>query len=287
MIRRNFDLASIARVYGKYASAISVLTESQYFQGSPANLGIVKQYTDRPLLCKDFIIDPYQVYQARYFGADAVLLILAILEDQQWKELAAIAESLGMAVLTEVSNLAEQTRAIQLGAQIVGINNRNLRDMSVDLKNTIDLAADLPAETLVISESGYASHRQVRWMAKHANAFLIGSSLMGCHDLAAAVKSMVFGHCKVCGLTSALDARHAADLGATYGGVILAEGSPRWVAPAEVSRVFEGTDLKRVGVFQDQPIEFILQVAKDSQLDVIQLHGDESTGFASGLLSRQ
>jgi len=287
LIRSDFDLASIAKLYGRYASAISVLTESEYFQGAPANLGIVKQHADRPLLCKDFIVDPYQVYQARYFGADAILLILAILEDQEWLVLSEIAASLGMAVLTEVSNLSEQARAIKLGAAIVGINNRNLRDMSVNLQTTIDLAEGLPAETLVVSESGYATHRQVRRMAKTADAFLIGSSLMARNDLEAAVKSMVFGHCKVCGLTSREDAKHAAEVGATYGGVILAEGSPRWVSPSDVNRVFEGLDLKRVGVFQDQSIDFILNVAKESRLDVIQLHGDESTEFTSGLLSRR
>lgn len=287
LIRADFDLASIANLYGRYASAISVLTESEYFQGSPANLGIVKQHTDRPLLCKDFIVDPYQVYQARYFGADAILLILAILKDHEWRELSQIAKKLGMAVLTEVSNAIEQARAIQLGAEIVGINNRNLRDMSVNLQTTIELAAGLPAETLVVSESGYATHRQVRRMAKYANAFLIGSSLMARNDLAAAVKSMVFGHCKVCGLTSSTDARNAAGLGATYGGVILAEGSPRWVSPSDVNGVFEDVDLKRVGVFQDQPVEFILNVAKDCRLDVIQLHGEETMEFASGLLSRR
>ena len=286
LIRTDFDLVSISKTYGEFASAISVLTESNYFQGSSANLGIVRQNAAQPLLCKDFIVEPYQVFQARYFGADAVLLILAILEDTQWKELSQLATTLGMSVLTEVSNREEQRRAIQLGAKIVGINNRDLRDMSVNLDTTSALAVDLPDETLVISESGYATHAQTRRMAAHADAFLIGSSLMAESDLAAAVKGMIFGKCKVCGLTARDDAMVAAQAGATYGGVVLAEGSPRCVPRQDINAIFDGVPLLRVGVFQDQSSDFIIEVANESRLDVVQLHGDESPAFVFELLGR-
>ncbi|MDG2014910.1 MAG: bifunctional indole-3-glycerol-phosphate synthase TrpC/phosphoribosylanthranilate isomerase TrpF [Pirellulaceae bacterium] len=286
LIRTDFDLVSIARTYGEFASAISVLTETNYFQGSSANLGIVKQNATQPLLCKDFLVEPYQVFQARYFGADAVLLILAILSDAQWSELSQLASTLGMDVLTEVSNREEQQRAIRLGARIVGINNRDLRDMSVNLDTTSVLAAELPSDTLVVSESGYANNAQARRMAAHADAFLIGSSLMAESDLTAAVKGMIFGKCKVCGLTARDDAMVAARAGATYGGVVLAEGSPRCIPRQDINAIFDGVPLLRVGVFQDQSSDFIIEVANESRLDVVQLHGDESPAFVFELLGR-
>lgn len=134
MIRDDFDPARIAAIYKHYASAISVLTDEKYFQGSFDFLPIVSQIAPQPILCKDFIIDPYQIYLARYYQADACLLMLSVLDDEQYRQLAAVAHSLEMGVLTEVSNEEELERAIALGAKVVGINNRDLRDLSIDLQ---------------------------------------------------------------------------------------------------------------------------------------------------------
>lgn len=285
VIRPDFDLVSIAGTYGKFASAISVLTEADHFHGSLANLGIVRSNAPQPLLAKDFFVEPYQVYQARHFGADAILLILAILDDRQWNELFQLAQSLEMDVITEVSNREEQQRAISLQAPIVGINNRNLRDMSIDLNTTTELSAELPEDTLVISESGFYTHRQVRSMAAYANGFLIGSSLMRQQNLAAAVKRVIYGECKVCGLTRNEDAIAVDDAGAVYGGVIFADSSPRRVTPDRVEGIFEGTDLIRVGVFQDHTPEQIADTVSRCRLDVIQLHGDEQPPLIRQLTS--
>lgn len=285
LIRDDFDLVSIASVYGRYASAISVLTESEYFQGSLANLGIVRQHARQPLLCKDFFVDPYQVWQARHFGADAILLILAILDDRQWIELSGLAQSLGMQVLTEVSNEREAERAVALQAGIVGINNRNLHDMSIDLNTTRRLAAGLPETVTVVSESGYLHHRQLRSMADCSDAFLIGSSLMADPNLSLAVKAAIFGECKVCGLTRAQDAISVDAAGAVYGGVIFAESSPRCVTPQQANQLFQGTQLKRVGVFQDAAASQIREIATACQLDVVQLHGNEAPSLVQQLLN--
>ena len=283
LLRADFDLPAIASEYAMFASAISVLTEPEYFQGSLENLGIVRKHAPQPLICKDFLIDPYQVYQARHFGADAVLLILAILTDQQWREMYELAKSLNMDAITEVSNESEMIRARELEAPIVGINNRNLRDMSIDLNTTRELANQLPEDVLVISESGFYTNQQVRSMSDCSDGFLIGSSLMGHPNLAHAVKQIIFGDCKVCGLTRNEDALAADQAGAVYGGVIFAEASPRRVSVEQANAVWADTNLIRVGVFQNHDADEIVGIVRSCGLDVIQLHGDEDLGVIEQL----
>lgn len=286
LIRKDFDPAAIAGVYSRFASAISVLTETEYFQGSLAYLKTVRDQVNQPVLCKDFFVEPYQIYQARYFGADIVLLILAILDDEQWRELFQLAQSLDMDVITEVSNVAECDRAIELGAPVVGINNRNLRDMSINLDTTRQLAAKLPPDVLVISESGYYTHHQTQQMADCSDAFLIGSSLMSEGNLDAAVKRIIFGTNKVCGLTRNEDAIAADNAGAVYGGVIFAESSKRKVSLSSVEKIFANTQLLRVGVFQNHSVDEVIELASQCQLAVVQLHGNEDAEFVMTLNSK-
>lgn len=234
MIRDDFDPARIASIYQHYASAISVLTDEKYFQGSFDFLPIVSQSAPQPILCKDFIIDPYQIYLARYYQADACLLMLSVLDDEQYRQLSAIAHSLKMGVLTEVSNDEERERAIALGAKVVGINNRDLRDLSIDLNRTRQLAPKLGHGVTVISESGINTYGQVRELSHFANGFLIGSALMAHDDLNAAVRRVLLGENKVCGLTRAQDAKAAYDAGAVYGGLIFAP--PRLVSSISTRR---------------------------------------------------
>lgn len=283
LIRPEYDPAAIAAAYDPWASAISVLTEPDSFQGSLEDLRTVRQTTRHPVLCKDFVVDPWQVWAARSFGADAILLILAILDDDLYRQLAGLAESLGLDVLTEVSNPEELSRAIQLAAPVVGINNRNLRDMSIDHNRTRELADRLPGDVIVISESGWFENGEIRQMSDVADGFLIGSSLMACPDPGLAARRVVLGNHKVCGLTRPQDARVADESGAVYGGVILAASSPRRVTPDQARQVFGQTRLNRVGVFQNQsPVE-ILEVVAHVGLDVIQLHGEETPGEVAEL----
>ncbi|CFQ55131.1 bifunctional indole-3-glycerol-phosphate synthase TrpC/phosphoribosylanthranilate isomerase TrpF [Yersinia aleksiciae] len=283
VIRDNFNPAEIAAVYKNYASAISVLTDEKYFQGSFDFLPQVSAVVTQPVLCKDFIIDAYQIQLARFYQADAILLMLSVLDDECYRQLAAVAHSLNMGVLTEASNAEELERAIALGAKVVGINNRDLRDLSIDLNRTRELAPRLPAGVTVISESGINYYRQVRELSDVANGFLIGSALMSEPNLNAAVRRVLLGENKVCGLTRAQDAAAAYNAGAVYGGLIFVGSSPRNVDMAQARTVISGAPLKYVGVFRDANIESIQQTAERLSLAAVQLHGQEDQTYIDQL----
>ncbi|SJZ51132.1 bifunctional indole-3-glycerol-phosphate synthase TrpC/phosphoribosylanthranilate isomerase TrpF [Photobacterium toruni] len=283
LIREDFNLDDIAAVYNQYASAISVLTDEKYFQGNIAFLPKVRSQVTQPILCKDFIIDSYQVYLARHYQADAILLMLSVLDDEQYQTLAAVAESLQLGILTEVSNDVELTRAIKLNAKVVGINNRNLRDLSIDLNRTKQLAPDLPKDTIIISESGIYTHQQVRELSPYANGFLIGSSLMAADNLDLAVRKVLFGEHKVCGLTSNEDAHHAYQQGATYGGLIFVPSSPRAINLDQALSITESVPLDFVGVFQNSPLTDVINTAATLALTAVQLHGNESPQYIAQL----
>ncbi|EKK3999800.1 bifunctional indole-3-glycerol-phosphate synthase TrpC/phosphoribosylanthranilate isomerase TrpF [Cronobacter sakazakii] len=283
VIRSDFDPARIAGVYTHHASAISVLTDEKYFQGSFDFLPIVSAVAHQPVLCKDFIIDPYQIYLARFYQADACLLMLSVLDDEQYRQLAAVAHSLGMGVLTEVSNEEELERALRLEAKVVGINNRDLRDLSIDLNRTRELAPRLGHGVTVISESGIHTYGQVRELSRFANGFLIGSALMEHDDLESAVRQVLLGENKVCGLTRPQDAQSAWQAGALYGGLIFVGSSPRAVSDEQARAVIDAAPLRYVGVFRDAPVEDVVAKANAFSLAAVQLHGDEDQTYISAL----
>lgn len=283
VIRENFNPADIAAVYKNYASAISVLTDEKYFQGSFDFLPLVSAAVTQPVLCKDFIIDAYQIQLARFYQADAILLMLSVLDDDRYRQLAAVAHSLNMGVLTEASNAKELDRAIALDAKVVGINNRDLRDLSISLDRTRELAPRLPKGVTVISESGINNYQQVRELSHFANGFLIGSALMSEPDLNAAVRRVLLGENKVCGLTRAQDAAAAYHAGAVYGGLIFVGSSPRYVDIAKARTVISGAPLKYVGVFRDAKIETVQQTAERLSLAAVQLHGQEDQSYINQL----
>ncbi|WP_318385367.1 bifunctional indole-3-glycerol-phosphate synthase TrpC/phosphoribosylanthranilate isomerase TrpF [Enterobacter sp.] len=284
VIRDDFDPARIAEVYKHHASAISVLTDEKYFQGSFDFLPIVSQIATQPILCKDFIIDAYQIYLARYYQADACLLMLSVLDDEQYRQLAAVAHSLDMGVLTEVSNEEELERAIALNAKVVGINNRDLRDLSIDLNRTRQLAPRLGAGVTVISESGINTYAQVRELSHFANGFLIGSALMEQDDLNTAVQRVLLGENKVCGLTRIEDAQAAYDAGAYYGGLIFVPSSPRVITDEQALLITEAVPgLHYVGVFRNAPLPMVVAKAEQLALTAVQLHGDEDQAYIDAL----
>jgi len=282
-IRDDFDPAAIAGVYKHHASAISVLTDEKYFQGSFDFLPIVSGIAPQPILCKDFIIDPYQIWLARFYQADACLLMLSVLDDEQYRQLAAVAHSLKMGVLTEVSNEEELERAIALEAKVVGINNRDLRDLSIDLNRTRQLAPRLGAGVTVISESGINSYAQVRELSHFANGFLIGSAMMEQDDLSAAVRRVLLGENKVCGLTRPEDAAAAHAAGAIYGGLIFVGSSPRAVDIPRAREVMAAAPLRYVGVFRDADINEVAATADALNLAAVQLHGSEDQSYIDAL----
>jgi Indole-3-glycerol phosphate synthase len=286
VIRDDFDPARIAGVYKHYASAISVLTDEKYFQGNFEFLPIVSKIAPQPILCKDFIIDPYQIYLARFYQADACLLMLSVLDDEQYRQLSAVAHSLKMGVLTEVSNEEELERAIALGAKVVGINNRDLRDLSIDLNRTRTLAPRLGHDVTVISESGINTYAQVRELSHYANGFLIGSALMSHDDLNIAVRRVLLGENKVCGLTRPQDAQAAFEAGAIYGGLIFVTTSPRAVTTEHAREVIAAAPLRYVGVFRNAPLHDIVTRVSELSLVAVQLHGDEDQAYIDALRSQ-
>lgn len=283
LIRNDFDLEAIADVYGRYATAISVLTDEKFFQGDFAFLPRVRARVSQPVLCKDFMIDPYQVYLARHYQADAILLMLSVLTDEGYRALFKVAKELGLGVLTEVSNEEELTRAIALGAPVIGINNRDLRDLSVDLARTGQLAADIPADRVVISESGIRDRSQVARLRQHAKGFLVGSSLMEEADLEAAVRKLTLGQNKVCGLTRAEDAAAAHQAGAVFGGLIFVAKSPRYVDIPAARNLMAGAPLNYVGVFRNAQPQTIALTVEALGLAAVQLHGDEDAAYIEAL----
>ncbi|MDU0479499.1 bifunctional indole-3-glycerol-phosphate synthase TrpC/phosphoribosylanthranilate isomerase TrpF [Staphylococcus chromogenes] len=250
VLRADYRPRELARVYSQYAGAISVLCEPRYFGGSYEHLATVAASTHLPVLCKDFIVLPEQIRAARYFGADAVLLMLSVLSDVEYRSLAALAEALGMEVLTETASSHEVSRALRLGARIIGINNRNLHDLSVDLDRTRELAP-LVRDRLVVAESGIGSFADVRSLRPLVDAFLVGSSLSGSGDVDSAVRSLLYGTNKVCGLTSPGAAQVARASGAVYGGLIFAD-SPRQVSLAQAVDIMAAEpDLKYIAVSRE------------------------------------
>ena len=189
-IRSDYDPASLAAQYAPYAAAVSVLTEPDRFNGSFDDLAAVREVVDVPVLCKDFIVDEVQVLAARSLGADAVLLMLSVVPDDVYRELAELAHSLGMEVLTEVSTPEEMHRAAALGAEVIGINNRDLRTLETDLARTEEMAPLAPAGVVLIGESGVSAPDDVRRLSGLVDALLVGSSLSGAPDPAEAARDL-------------------------------------------------------------------------------------------------
>jgi indole-3-glycerol phosphate synthase len=184
VLRADFIPADIAQSYAEYGAAcLSVLTDKDFFQGSIDYLKQARASCSLPVLRKDFIIDPYQVYESRVMGADCILLIAACLDDAQMKALEALALSLDMAVLVEVHDRAELERALKLKTPLLGINNRNLQTFEVSLDTTLGLVKDVPDDHLLVTESGITTAADVaRLRAAKVNAFLVGEAFMRAED---------------------------------------------------------------------------------------------------------
>ena len=180
VLRAEFIPADIAQSYAEYGAAcLSVLTDKQFFQGSIDFLKQARASCDLPVLRKDFMIDAYQVYESRAMGADAILLIAACLDDAQMADMEAVARSLDMAVLVEVHDREELSRALKLKTRLVGINNRNLKTFEVSLQTTLDMLPDVPTDRLLVTESGIQTADDVKRMRDaKVNAFLVGEAFM-------------------------------------------------------------------------------------------------------------
>jgi indole-3-glycerol phosphate synthase len=195
LIRPEFDPPALARAYQQGgATCLSVLTEGPHFQGSPEYLRAVRATVDLPVLRKDFILDPWQVYESRAMGADCILLIVAALTDEQAVELEGLARALDMDVLVEVHDRHELKRALRLQTKLLGINNRNLKTLRTDLSTALELAPLVPTGRFLVAESGIRTHEDLVRLANiGVHSFLVGEGLLRQHDLAAATRALLDG----------------------------------------------------------------------------------------------
>ncbi|MCD6336078.1 MAG: indole-3-glycerol phosphate synthase TrpC [Candidatus Latescibacteria bacterium] len=195
VIRADVDPATVARIYETNgARAISVLTDERYFRGSLKDLGAVRDAANLPLLRKEFVVDAYQIYEARAAGADAVLLIVSLLTKEALRDYISLTAELGLAALVEIHTGKELEQAMKVDARIIGINNRNLKTFKTDLKTTFDLVRDISKDRIIVSESGIQSGADiVRLQTAGVDAVLVGEALMRKEDIGGALRALIGG----------------------------------------------------------------------------------------------
>jgi indole-3-glycerol phosphate synthase / phosphoribosylanthranilate isomerase len=282
-IRPGADPAAVARGYAGVADALSVLCDREFFGGSLDELTAARAEFDGPILAKDFFLDPRQVAEARIAGADAILVMLSLVDDGAARVMIAEARRFGMDALVEVHDEAEMSRALALGAPLIGINNRDLRDLSIDLATTERLARYAP-DRILISESGIATRADVERLSRIVDGFLVGSSLMQAADPAQAARALMFGRTKLCGLNCGADIGAARP--AAFAGFVFVTVSPRHVTideAAPLAGVARSQGTLPVGVFRDSPIDEVADIAATLNLHAVQLHGREDEGYVTSL----
>ena len=301
IIAEEFPYLAIAQAYEEAcADAISVLTEPYWFLGADEYLKVIAETVAIPLLRKDFTVDEYQIYQAKTLGASAVLLICALLSDAALRDFRLLAEELGMTALVEAHDAKEIERALAGGANVLGVNNRNLNDFTVSFDNAQSLRSAVPDDVLFVAESGVKTAEDVATVAAMgADAVLIGEALMKSDDIAATLTAFKAAaaaatplerampgdpvpskgpRVKFCGLSQLDDVAAINDLAPDYVGFVYYPPSPRHVTPAEMRqlRAALAPSIQTVGVFVDEPSELIAELANEGLISVAQLHGAET-----------
>jgi indole-3-glycerol phosphate synthase/phosphoribosylanthranilate isomerase len=280
----DFDPLRLAHTYQQNGgAAISVLTDEHFFQGHLDDLKAIRAEVDLPLLRKDFVFDPYQVYETRAAGADAVLLIAAMLSDEELRALYCLTRELGMMALVEVHDEGEIRRVLALQPRLIGVNNRDLGTFQVDIEATARLRPFVPPDVTLVAESGIHTAADVARLARiGADAMLVGESLVVAGDTAAKVRELVrpYTRVKICGITTRQDALAAVDAGADMLGFNFYPQSKRYVPPEQCVRIVSflaqyTARVQLVGVFVNTPRAEIEAIADDCHLDLVQLSGDE------------
>jgi indole-3-glycerol phosphate synthase/phosphoribosylanthranilate isomerase len=283
--------AQLAAAYQRGgAAALSVVTDREHFGTSLTDVAAMRQAVELPILTKDFIVQASQIQAAWEAGADAVLLIARLLDQETLTHLLAEAHRLGLQSLVECHDPEDIAKSVEAGARILGINNRNLATLETDLGQTAKLVPLVPAGLLKVSESGIQNRRQVLELAEQgADAFLIGHALLMSRDPGRKVREITGletgdgPRWKVCGLTRPLDAAAAHQRGADILGLVMAPG-PRQVSFDLARKMRQVVPEARLcGVFVDSPLEEVVRVSKGADLDLVQLHGQESPAYCREL----
>lgn len=283
----------LARTYeANGAAVISVLTEPHFFLGKPEYLTAIKQAVTIPVLRKDFIIDEYQVYEARAWGADAILLICAILDDAQLRHLLGVARSLHMHCLVEAHSSEEAERAVNAGALVIGVNSRDLVTFKMHPYLIRDIRQQLPADRIIIAESGIHTAADARRLARYdVQGMLVGESLVVSQHVPTQIRTLLRGantstQVKVCGLRQAEHISTATQAGADLLGFIFYPPSHRYIRPEAVRANVQASGYHEqptapdlVGVFVNEEANFINDMVDEAGLHYVQLHGDESPEF--------
>ncbi len=293
------SLAEVLNIYNKYASALSILTDKKFFDGSLDDIKEASNLTRLPILRKDFIIDEYQIYEARYYCADFILLIVKILTDDEIKRFLEVAKRLKMQCIVEINNREEFDRIKDLDVEIIGINNRNLDNLSVDKDNANKLSKIIRNELknkdiAIIAESGINSREDIDALALEIDAALIGTAFVKLpldqiepkfrELLDLKNKNISKTKIKICGITNIQNALLAAELGADFIGLIFYEQSKRFVEDKKAREICKALaskypNVNKVGVFVEEKIDNIVKRINLIGLDLAQLHGNESNDF--------
>ena len=292
LIAEEFPYVQIAREYeAAGASCISVLTEPKWFLGRNEYLREITQSVSIPCIRKDFTVDEYMIYEAKTLGASAVLLICSLLDTGTLREYIRIADSLGLSALVEAHDEQEVESALQAGARIIGVNNRNLKDFTVDIRNSQRLRALVPEEILFVAESGIRTAEDIAFLEKiHVNGVLIGETLMRAPDKKAMLDALrgqpaepgqqtsrQHVGVKICGLRRAEDITYVNEVLPEYAGFICYPKSFRYVDPDTLGNLRRqlAPSISAVGVFVNEDPDVIAHIAQAGGLDLIQLHGQE------------
>lgn len=277
------------------AVAISCLTEEHYFKGGSKYFADIRAKIDIPMLRKDFIFDEYQIYEAKVLGADAILLIAAILSEEKIKEFYDLAKSLEIDCLVEVHNEKELKKVVTCGCDIIGINNRNLKTFDVDLNTTSKLAPLIPYEAVLVSESGMKDENDMKNVKEQgADAVLIGETFMRSDNIKETITELPMIQnqikeqslkVKMCGMRRKEDIAYANEVKPDAIGYIFFSKSKRYVTGQQARELDQNLDQKilSVGVFVNETIEKVTEIANEVPLDVIQLHGDEDVIYIEQL----
>ena len=290
IISNDYPYVEIAKKYEEAGcDVISCLTEPNYFLGSNEHFINIRKNVNSLMLRKDFIFSEYQIYESKKIGADVVLLICSILNDEELKKYLDLVHELGMCALVEAHDEEEIKRAINVGAKVIGVNNRNLKDFSVDFENALSLRKKYP-DVYMISESGVKTIEEVKKIKRAGlNGALIGEALMKSNnpydELLKYRKASAMPKIKFCGIRRKEDIEYVNKLLPDYIGFVFAKCSRRRLTMTEALRLKKNLDprIRVIGVFQNQNISFISKIVKNGTIDIIQLHGDEDDEYIKKL----